>query len=257
MIITGATGTSGHAAVTYFAKEYDLILLDLYQHKLKHTQNVYAPEAKIMKFDIRKTVDLVRLVALLKDRGGFDYLLHFASFGPFSDDLAEIYKVNLIGTKKLFDYLYPHILPGGIIFNISASPFLLVEIPEHILPLLHDPLRRTFLEEILPHTKSSQEAYSFSKYGCAQLCSHHELKWQLKNGRVISIFPNLKHVHSSAEAAQITLFRQDEETFFIDLATLCKSIHGLINTPYPAYSGQNITLDQEGNVHILKINLVN
>lgn len=190
VIITGAAGRMGQLLIDAFSEHYDLLLVDVNQRSLEKINETYQKRFLTQKVDITSTVDLAKLSSLVKKQGGFKFLIHLARLGPDVEDIANIYKVNLIGTRSLFNYLYPLIRPKGVIINIGASALYQTPIPQTVFSLLSDPFNPKFLETIVPLTPTSKEAYWWSKYTCACLSKNDALKWQLKTARMVTVFPD-------------------------------------------------------------------
>ncbi len=214
MIIVGANSSAGQKAASYFCHEYDCLLLDFNASKLKATQKKYAPNATILPFDITSTVHLVGLVTYLKRRGSFDYVLNLLDYPEEDDNVALVYKVNLLGTKQLHNYLYPLIAQDGIIINISSiTPPLLPLAPDTFL-LLNDPLQNTFVTQITAQTTSIHEAFVYATYGVCLATERDIQKWELKAARILTI---LHDVHTEDDHKWQSFFTK---------------VHGLlINTP--------------------------
>lgn len=191
MIIVGANCPAGQQAAAYFATMFDCLLLDFDFNKLKLVQKKYAPNSEILKFDITSTVDLVGLITYLRARNHFDYVLNFLSLPTDVTNIPLIYKVNLIGTKQLLNYLYPLILPFGAIINISDLGAHLAPIPANVFPLLDDPLAKTFLQEITLLTPTPQEAYLYASCGLCSVVSRDKEKWGLKKAHTLTLFHNV------------------------------------------------------------------
>lgn len=191
MIIVGANCPAGQQAAAYFDTKFDCLLLDFDFAKLKLVQKNYAPSSAILKFDITSTVDLVGLVTYLRAHNHFDYVLNFLSLPTESTNISLIYKVNLIGTKHLLNYLYPLILPFGAIINISDLGANLAPIPANVFPLLDDPLAKTFLQEITPLTSTPKEAYLYASCGLCSVVSRDKEKWGLKKAHTLTLFHNV------------------------------------------------------------------
>lgn len=190
MIITGACSSTGVLAIKEFRNYYNLLLLDASIKSLRKIKSEFAPNATILAFDLTSTVSRSELNKTLQKLGGFDYLLHFAKCGPSTKDISEIYKVNLIGTIKLFNKIYPHVKEQGIVINLDACHAYLTPIPAVVFPLLNDPLSSSFLDEILTHTKDAALAYGWSKFASACFVKSESGKWGLKEASIINIFPD-------------------------------------------------------------------
>lgn len=188
-IITGATGGMGQDAARYFCKKGKLLLLDLYLEELKNIQNKLNADIDILKFDITSLYDINEVVNYVKDYGGFNYLLHFAGISGSMGSCESIYKINLIGNKLLLDSLYDYVRPGGVIINTSSMAGHITPIDDDIMKLIKEPLKKTFLKEILTQTKVTNQAYGWSKKGVIELTKMEGAKWSMKKARIISISP--------------------------------------------------------------------
>lgn len=255
LIITGAISSFGKLAASYFKHDYNLILVDKDSRKLMAVRKLYAPHATVLRFDITRTVDQVALVSLIRRKGGFDYLLHFAKKGPETRDITEIYKVNILGTKHLFNYLYPLIKPNGAIINISASRAHLTPIPADVFPLLNDPLRKNFLNEIVPLTKTPLLAYGWSKFSMACLCKQESGKWGLKRARIINLFPDLANINEKldkvSDCQEALNIIENEASTPTTPDDLIKYISFLLSDEAQDITGANIVLNGHKTVTFL------
>mgnify|MGYP000850977096 CR=1 FL=1 len=241
MIISGATSTLGKLAIEKYRNIFDLLLLDIEINKLKKVQSQLAPNASILGFDITSTVSQSNLNKTLQKRDGFDYFLHFSEVGPDVLDISYIYKVNLIGTRVLFNTLYPHIHKDGVVINLSATSAYLTPIPAGVFPLLNDPLRKTFLDEIVPLTKDAALAYGWAKFGAACFTKRDSGKWGLKKASLINIFPdhtkslnianmseNCKELYQALQYnTGVPLSKEHLLTFIDDLLNSNKTLNGV------------------------------
>jgi len=191
MIIVGANSLAGQKAASYFCHAYDCLLLDFNVSKLKATQKTYAPNATILPFDITSTVHLVGLVAYLKRRGNFDYVLNFLDYPEEDDNIALVYKINLLGTKQLHNYLFPLIAPHGIIINISRLAPPLPPVAPDIFLLLNDPLQHMFVSKISAATTSLNEAFTYATYGVCLATKRDIQKWELKAARILTLLHDI------------------------------------------------------------------
>lgn len=189
LVITGAASGLGLAAARFFARDYQVILLDKNVEKLREIKKELGETARILKFDITSSVDHANLRSCLKEHDGFSSLLHFAGISESMGTSEEIYKVNLIGTKILLDNLYPFIDERGVIILVSSITAYSTPIDPSLFPLLIDPLAKNFLPNIMSKTSSPRVAYGWSKRGVMMLAKQEASKWGLKNARIVSISP--------------------------------------------------------------------
>lgn len=188
-IITGATGGMGYEAARHFIKDGKLLLLDLSMEALKEVEKELGGDADSIEFDITNSKNIEEVVSYVKKQGGFKYLLHFAGVSESMGNSELIYKINLIGTKKLLDGLYEFILPGGVVINTTSITAHLTPIAKEVEALLKDPLKEDFLTNVLEYTKATTQAYGWSKKGVLELTKAEGMKWGKKKSRIISISP--------------------------------------------------------------------
>lgn len=255
MIITGACSSTGVLAIKQFKNDYNLLLLDTSIKSLRKIKSEFAPHANILAFDITSTVSRSKLNKTLQKFGGFDYLLHFAKRGPQTNDISLIYKVNLIGTIKLFNKLYPHINEHGLVINLSASRAYLTPIPAVVFPLLNDPLRSSFLDEILPHTTDAALAYGWSKFASACFAKSESRKWGLKEASIVNIFPNfiedttkINDVTTCRKTIELLQKSEYKETIKVGLLNFIKT---LLKGESPQYNGKNIIFESPTSIRYI------
>ncbi len=255
MIITGATSRLGLLAIKRFGEEYELLLLDKSLPELRRIKRIYATDASILRFDITSTVSLSDLHKTLQKLGGFDYLIHFSKVGRDTLDIPYIYKVNLIGTKKLFNTVYPHILKNGIVINLSTSRAYLTPIPPVVFPLLNDPLRKTFLDEIMPHTPDAALAYEWSKFGSACFCKRDSGRWGLKEAALINIFPAASSLQSKLDEAKDCIealkILKEEKSDPLSDTELLTFINNILTRKLEPLNGANIIFKDANTIGYL------
>lgn len=188
-IITGATGGMGHESALHFSKRGKVLLLDLSLEALYKLKDEIKTECDVLKFDITNDKDIKQVTKYVKDHGGFKYLLHYAGVSESMGNSELIYKINLIGTKKLLDALYDYIVPGGVIINTSSMTGHLNPTTPELDKLLADPRSENFLPEMLKITPSPSLAYGWSKNGLMALTRREVGKWASKKARILSISP--------------------------------------------------------------------
>lgn len=188
-IITGATGGMGLEASKHFYKKGKLLLLDVSLDKLNEVNKELSKDVDVLKFDITNDSNINEVVEYVKDYGGFKYLLHFAGVSESMGNSELIYKINLVGTVKLLDSLYEHILKDGVVINTSSITGHLTPTREDSFNLLKNPRKKNFLKDIVKLTANENIAYGWSKKGIIELTKDEGLKWGMKNARILSISP--------------------------------------------------------------------
>lgn len=250
VIITGAAGHLGQTMIHAFGENYDLLLVDIDLRKLEKLNELNHKRFSILKVDITSTIDLAKLSSYIKARGGFKYLIHLARVGPEVLDIASIYKVNLIGTRNLFNYLYPLIRPKGVMINIGASSSFLTPIPQMVFSLLSDPFNQKFLDNITPLTPTPKDAYWWSRYAAACLFKNDTMKWQLKEARIVSIFPDIVEKSSlNLDPCEIkTPSPVSKEIFKENGTKLVELIRYIICEDNLHMSGINVIINEDGQI---------
>lgn len=209
MIIVGATTPLGSRAARYYSQSYDCLLLDFDITKLKAVCAKCSAATTYLKFDVTSTVDLVGLVSFLRRRYHFDYALNFLGMPQDATNIALIYKVNLLGTKRLLNYLYPVILPEGAIISISDLGAHLTPISPDVYLLLDDPFAKDFLPKISALSPSPEAAYLFASCGLSNVVHRDNEKWGLKNAHTCAVFHDV--TIGEEDSAITTFFQQLEQ----------------------------------------------
>jgi NAD(P)-dependent dehydrogenase (short-subunit alcohol dehydrogenase family) len=76
-------------------------------------------------------------------------------------------------------------------------------VPEHLLPLLDDPLRQEFPDElaaILGEDADANHAYSYSKTGLNRMVRREAIRWGERGVRIVSLSPGLVASPQGAES---------------------------------------------------------
>ncbi|NLN51043.1 MAG: SDR family oxidoreductase [Acholeplasmataceae bacterium] len=188
-IITGATGGMGLDAAKHFAGKGKLLLLDVSIDRLNAVKSELTGEIDVLKFDITLDQDLDKLVEYVKKQGGFKHLLHFAGVSESMQNSELIYKINLIGTKRLLAALYDYAQKGGSLTLTASITAHTTPASKDIIELLKEPTKEDFLPKILPLTENTSIAYGWSKLGVSQIPKLEVSKWGQKDVRINSISP--------------------------------------------------------------------
>lgn len=188
-IITGATGGMGYEASKHFITKGKVLLLDLDENLLNKVKKELGDDALALKFDITNESDLNNLIKVVKENGGFKYLFHFAGVSESMGNSELIYKINLIGSVKLLNKLYDYIKPGGVVINTSSITAHQTPFSNDVGEILSNPDDSDFLNKILPLTKTTTEAYGWSKKALLNFTEKEVSKWGLKDARILSISP--------------------------------------------------------------------
>jgi len=112
-------------------------------------------------------------------------------------DWRRIVDVDLLGSVSLLEQLRPHLCPGGAAVPIASMSAYLCPPDEVVDPVLNDPLRADFDEQLTqaaeqqPLLNDSGMAYAWSKAALTRWVARAASAWGKEGKRLVSISPGL------------------------------------------------------------------
>lgn len=189
-IVTGATGGMGKDAAIRFKEKGDVLLLDISAAALEALKNELGKGADYIPFDITKDEDIAAVAKYVEQRGTFKGLLHFAGVSESMSSAEKILEINLVGTKKLIDALYPYASEGSVVVNTASMTAFLTPASPEVVAELRNILEPGFAAKIAAMGGgNTNAAYGWSKLGMVNLTVDEAGRWGAKGARIVSIAP--------------------------------------------------------------------
>ena len=195
-VITGGAGGMGLASARALAERGQLLLLDLSSETLDAAcDDLRASGATVdsLRCDVTSETDVAALEPKIRAMGTFKALVHTAGVSPLMGDGRKVLDVDLAGTVRITDAVFPLVGPGSsavLIGSIAAY----AGVDERIETLLNDPTAEDFVENVESASEgdlSGAAAYVIAKRGVVKLTERLSATWGAKGGRVVSIAPGL------------------------------------------------------------------
>lgn len=153
--------------------------------------------------DVTRPEDISRLAKEASTRPAVRTLANVVGLSPAAKDFHAVMAVNLIGASRVAEAFLGVIETGGAGVFISSSAAHMQSVPEHLLPLLDDPLRSEFLEDlaaIMGADADANRAYSYSKAGLNRMVRREAMRWGERGKRIVSLSPGLVASPQGAES---------------------------------------------------------
>jgi NAD(P)-dependent dehydrogenase (short-subunit alcohol dehydrogenase family) len=196
VVITGGVGGMGLACVRALAPQGQVLLLDVGSEELERADALLAAEGvkvDTLECDVTAPDDVAAVTDRVRSMGRFRTLVHTAGVSPEMADARTVLTVDLLGTVRITDALFPLVGPGSSAILI-ASIAGYAEVSPAVEPLLDDPLAPGFFEALEQAAETpidSSIAYMLAKRGVMRLAERLATPWGAKGGRTISISPGL------------------------------------------------------------------
>jgi NAD(P)-dependent dehydrogenase (short-subunit alcohol dehydrogenase family) len=195
VLITGAGGGMGLAAVAAFAGSGLLVLSDVDDERvalaLGEAETVGVP-AVGQACDVTHAGAVASLFDTVRRHGGLRSLVHTVGLSPTMADGRRVLDVDLVGAARVLETATEFVAPGTAGIFISSMAGHVVLWPE-LDPLLDDPLAPGFLERVEAGVPALDGAtgYVLAKRGVIRLCERWATAWGRRGGRLVSISPGL------------------------------------------------------------------
>lgn len=196
LVITGAAGGMGLACARGLADRGRLLLVDLGEEQLEAARRALAADGarvETLRCDVTSPADTAAVGDRVRALGHFRCLVHTAGVSPEMADGSTVLEVDLVGSVRITDALFPLVGPGSsaILFGSIAG---YSEVEPAVEKLLDDPLADGFfaaVEQALGQPLDSSTAYVLAKRGVTRLTERLAAPWGAKGGRTIAISPGL------------------------------------------------------------------
>jgi NAD(P)-dependent dehydrogenase (short-subunit alcohol dehydrogenase family) len=196
LVITGGTGGMGLACARALADRGHLLLVDLREDLLDQARKALGAQGAIvdtLPCDVTSATDVAAVADRVRELGRLRCLVHTAGVSPEMADAATVLDVDLAGSVRITDALFPLVNPGCSAILIGSIAGY-SDVPASVEPLLDDPLADGFLaavEQALGQPLDSATAYVLAKRGVTRLAERLATPWGKTGGRTIAISPGL------------------------------------------------------------------
>jgi NAD(P)-dependent dehydrogenase (short-subunit alcohol dehydrogenase family) len=196
VVITGAAGAMGLACARALAARARLLLLDIAADPLERAaRELKAVGASVVtrRCDVSCAADVAAVPDLVAGLGRFRALVHTAGVSPVMAEAPRVLEVDLIGSVRITDALFPLAGPGSsavLIGSIAGYS----EVTPAAETLLDDPLAYGFLaavERAIDGPLDSATAYVLAKKGVMRLAERLAIPWGRRGGRTVAVMPGL------------------------------------------------------------------
>lgn len=202
-LVTGAGSGMGLACATRMADMVDVLFLaDLNDGAVTDAAQQLSDGNRratidVFAVDITDESALAELSSILSEAGTLRAVVHAAGISPTMADWRKIFQVDLIGTARLTEMLFPLSVGGtSIVCYASMAPLLSQDpVDGAIDAVLDDPLQLHFLDRIHTAVGSSVEdsglAYFWAKRGVHRLAQRESIRFGRRGARVCSVSPGI------------------------------------------------------------------
>ena len=196
IVITGAVGGMGIAIARKLAGIAELVLVDQRAAELDAVNELLGNSqiaARSVVCDVTAERDVACLALVVAELGGLRSLVHTAGVSPKMAPGRRVLEVDLVGTARVLAALLPHALSGSTAVCIGSIAGYADVAPE-VEPLLDDPLRPGFLDEVevaLTEPLNGATGYVLAKRGVMRACERLSGAWAEREARIVSIAPGL------------------------------------------------------------------
>jgi NAD(P)-dependent dehydrogenase (short-subunit alcohol dehydrogenase family) len=196
LVITGGAGGMGLACARALADRGRLLLVDLREDLLDQARRALGAQGALvetMPCDVTSASDVAAVADRVRELGRLRCLVHTAGVSPEMADAATVLDVDLAGSVRITDALFPLVNPGNSAILIGSIAGY-SDVPAAVEPLLDDPLADGFLaavEQALGQPLDSATAYVLAKRGVTRLAERLATPWGKRGGRTVAISPGL------------------------------------------------------------------
>jgi NAD(P)-dependent dehydrogenase (short-subunit alcohol dehydrogenase family) len=196
LVITGGAGAMGLACARALADRGRLLLVDLREDLLCQARKALGAQGAVvdtLPCDVTSATDVAAVADRVRELGRLRCLVHTAGVSPEMADAATVLDVDLAGSVRITDALFPLVNPGSSAILIGSIAGY-SDVAAAVEPLLDDPLADGFIaaiEQALSEPLDSATAYVLAKRGVTRLAERLATPWGKKGGRTVAISPGL------------------------------------------------------------------
>jgi NAD(P)-dependent dehydrogenase (short-subunit alcohol dehydrogenase family) len=196
LVITGGAGGMGLACARELADRGRLLLVDLGEDQLEAARTALTADGanvEILRCDVTSPADTTAVADRVRAIGRLRCLVHTAGVSPEMADGPTVLEVDLVGSVRITDALFPLVEPGSSAILIGSIAGY-SEVEPAVEKLLDDPLADGFVatvEQALGQPLDSSTAYVLAKRGVTRLAERLAVPWGAKGGRTVAISPGL------------------------------------------------------------------
>src|ERR1700722_9283265 len=196
LVITGGAGGMGLACAHALADRGRLLLVDVradLPDPARKALTGHGADVETLRCDVTSLADVAAVADRVVELGRLRCLVHTAGVSPEMSDAATVLDVDLAGSVRITDALFPLVNPGSSAILIGSIAGY-SDVPATVEPLLDDPLADGFLaaiEAAIGQEIDSATAYVLAKRGVTRLAERLATPWGKKGGRPVAISPGL------------------------------------------------------------------
>jgi NAD(P)-dependent dehydrogenase (short-subunit alcohol dehydrogenase family) len=196
VVITGGAGGMGLACARALADRAHLLLVDVGEAQLDAARTALGSDGasvETLRCDVTSAADTAAVAERVRALGRFRCLVHTAGVSPEMADARTVLEVDLVGSVRITDAVFPLVEPGSSAILIGSIAGY-SEVPPAVEKMLDDPLADGLVaavEEALGQPLDSAMAYVLAKRGVTRLVERLAAPWGAKGGRTVAISPGL------------------------------------------------------------------
>jgi NAD(P)-dependent dehydrogenase (short-subunit alcohol dehydrogenase family) len=189
-VITGGAGGMGLASARRLAATGVVLLADVSQSALEvasATLKADGIDAETIVCDVSDEKDIAATVAAVGNRK-LGALVHVAGL-RLADSIADIFRVNVCGTRMLLDQFETLLQPGSVGICIGT---LAAHTAQMIVPEIDALLQGGISDEALTAlAATTEQAYPLSKRAVLKMVEQRAKRWGLMGARLLTLSPGL------------------------------------------------------------------
>lgn len=195
-VITGGAGGMGLATARALASQGQLLLLDVGEKELERAGKTLASmgaRVETLRCDVTSVEETERVADKVRAMGSFRSLVHTAGISPEMADARRVLEVDLQGSVRMTDAVFPLVGPGSSAILIGSIAGY-SDVDPAVESLLDDPMAEGFVDEVerdLGGSFDSSTAYVLAKRGVVRLVERLAAPWGQRGGRTVAIAPGL------------------------------------------------------------------